>query len=112
MIVDASNVIDFPSFKPNDLGGKPSTAVVAEHAPGASVVTGFNHLGANILTRDADDGRKYGARTLFISGNQGQAKEIVANLMQKMGFAVIDVGTLSGGGLLYQFGGPFPPTAW
>jgi predicted dinucleotide-binding enzyme len=106
VVVDATNAIDFPSFTPTDLGGKPSTAVVAESAPGASVVKGFNHLGANILARDADDGRRYVARTLFISGDQEQAKEVVKSLMKKMGFAVIDVGSLAVGSLLHQFGGP------
>lgn len=106
VIVDATNAIDFPSFTPIDLGGKPSSAVVAGFVPDASVVKGFNHLAANILARDADDGRNYDARTQFISGNNDEAKAIVKDLMEKMGFAVVDLGTIGGGGLLHQFGGP------
>jgi 8-hydroxy-5-deazaflavin:NADPH oxidoreductase len=106
ILVDATNAIDFPAFTPTDLGGKPSTTVVAESAPDASVVKGFNHLGANILARDADDGRNYDARTQFISGSSEHSKTIVKDLMEKMGFAVVDLGTIGGGGLLHQFGGP------
>ncbi|ULJ75802.1 NADPH-dependent F420 reductase [Rhizobium gallicum] len=106
VVVDATNAIDFSNFTPMDLGGKPSTLIVAEHAPGATVVKAFNHIGANIFKRDADDGRGYGKRTLFLSGDNKQANDIVAQLMTKMGFAPIDLGSLSTGGLLQQFGGP------
>lgn len=106
IIVDATNAIDFPSFTPTDLGGKPSSQVVADYVPAASVVKGFNHLAANILARDADRGRKYDARTQFISGKDEKAKAVIKDLMEKMGFAVVDLGTIGGGGLLHQFGGP------
>ena len=106
VIIDATNAIDFPAFTPTDLGGKASSAAVADFIPAASVVKGFNHLAANILARDADDGRKNNARTQFISGSDDEAKATVKKLMEKMGFAVVDLGTIGEGGLLQQFGGP------
>jgi predicted dinucleotide-binding enzyme len=106
VIVDATNAIDFATFGPADLGGVPSSAVVAQFAPGASVVKGFNHFLARILTRDPDDGRGYGKRTLFVSGDHPQAKQIVVQLMDRLGFAPIDLGKLEEGGLLQQYGGP------
>lgn len=106
VIVDATNAINFSDFTPADLGGIPSTSVVAGYAPGAGVIKAFNHIGANILKRDADDGRGHGRRTLFVSGEDKRAKKLVEELMTKMGFLSIDLGDLSSGGLLQQFGGP------
>ncbi|WP_208247812.1 NADPH-dependent F420 reductase (plasmid) [Rhizobium sp. T1470] len=106
VIVDATNAIDPKTFGPADLSGTSSSAIVAQHAPGASVVKGFNHVLARILARDADDGRGYGRRTLFISGDVQAAKPIVVQLMERFGFAVIDLGKFSEGGLLQQYGGP------
>ncbi|RWX36686.1 NADP oxidoreductase [Rhizobium leguminosarum] len=106
VIVDATNAIDFKTFGPADLGGIPSSAVVAKLAPHASVVKGFNHVLARILAREPDDGRGYGRRTLFISGDQPEAKQIVVQLMERLGFAAIDLGKFSEGGLLHQYGGP------
>ncbi len=37
-IVDATNAIDFPAFKPRDLGGRLSSEIVAELFPGAELV--------------------------------------------------------------------------
>ncbi|MBB4291509.1 hypothetical protein GGE16_003568 [Rhizobium leguminosarum] len=105
VIVDATNAIDFKTFGPADLGGLPSSAVVAKFAPHASIVKGFNHILARILSRDADDGRGYGRRTLFVSGDHPQANQIVIQLMERLGFAAIDLGRLEEGGLLQQYGG-------
>ncbi|WP_426122850.1 NADPH-dependent F420 reductase [Pararhizobium sp. PWRC1-1] len=106
IIIDATNAIDPATFGPADLGGEPSSFIVAKLAPGSKLVKGFNHILAKILTRDPDDGRGYGKRTLFISGDVPDAKQVVSELMQKFGFAVIDLGTLSEGGLLQQYGAP------
>ncbi|MQX41802.1 NADP oxidoreductase [Sinorhizobium meliloti] len=106
VIVDATNAIDFSTFGPADLGGVPSSAMVAKLAPGASIVKGFNHILARILARDVDDGRGYGRRTLFVSGDLPKAKQIVVQLMERLGFAAIDLGKLAEGGLLQQYGGP------
>ncbi|MDE4604877.1 NAD(P)-binding domain-containing protein [Sinorhizobium meliloti] len=49
IVVDASNAIDFPAFKPRDLGGRLSTEIVSELVPGAKVVKAFNTLPAAVL---------------------------------------------------------------
>ena len=33
-VIDATNAIDFPAYTPTDLGGRPSSEVVAEHVRG------------------------------------------------------------------------------
>lgn len=106
ILIDATNAIDYTDFSPLDLGGEPSTNVVSKRVPGARVVKGFNHLWASVLGRPADDGRGYGRRVMFVSGNDPVANAAVAGLMMTLGFFPIDLGRTDAGGLLQQFGGP------
>jgi 8-hydroxy-5-deazaflavin:NADPH oxidoreductase len=103
-VIDATNAIDFPAFTPTDLGGRPSSEVVANQLRGARVVKAFNTLPAAILGEDPSVGG--GHRALFISGNDAEANANVAALAEKLGFAPIILGKLGEGGLLQQFGGP------
>jgi predicted dinucleotide-binding enzyme len=104
IVVDATNAIDFPAFTPKDLGGRPSTAIVAEMVPGAQVVKAFNTLPAAVLASEpAQDG---GRRVLFVSGNDASASADIASLIERLGFAPITLGELNQGGLLQQFGAP------
>jgi hypothetical protein len=107
IVIDANNPIEAPLFKPADLKGRVSSEVFADFVPGARVVKAFNHLRADILARDpTSDG---GRRVLFYSGNDSAAKAEVAALIDKVGFAGIDLGSLAVGGKLAQFpGGPLP----
>jgi predicted dinucleotide-binding enzyme len=103
IVVDATNAIDFPKFTPTDLGGRPSTQVVGEllHAP--RVVKAFNTLPAALLAADPEVSE--GRRVLFLSGDDASANAEIAALIEKLGFAPVDVGRLSEGGRLQQFGG-------
>lgn len=107
VVIDANNPIESPLFKPADLGGRASSEVFADLVPGARVVKAFNHLRAELLATDprSDGGR----RVLFYSGNDTAAKAEVAALIENIGFAGIDLGSLAVGGRLAQFpGGPLP----
>ena len=107
IVIDANNAIEAPLFKPVELAGRASSEVFADLVPGARVVKAFNHLRAELLATDprADGGR----RVLFYSGNDTAAKAEVATLIERIGFAGIDLGTLASGGKLAQFpGGPLP----
>jgi 8-hydroxy-5-deazaflavin:NADPH oxidoreductase len=107
IVVDANNPIEAPLFKPVDLKGRVSSEVFAELVPGARVVKAFNHLRADIL---AGDSRAAGGRrVLFYSGNDNAAKAEVGALIDRIGFAGFDLGSLAVGGKLAQFpGGPLP----
>lgn len=107
IVVDANNPIEAPLFKPADLGGRVSSAVFARLVPGARVVKAFNHLRAELLATDPrSDG---GQRVLFYSGDDTAAKAEIAALIERLGFAGIDLGSLEVGGRLAQFpGGPLP----
>jgi predicted dinucleotide-binding enzyme len=105
ILVDATNAIEFNDFSPLDLGGRPSTEVVAGFAPGARVVKAFNHLWARIIGRDPAVAG-VGRRVMFLAGNEPTSKVEIASLMVSMGFAPVDLGRLDEGGLLTSFGGP------
>ena len=107
IVIDANNPVEAPLFKPADLGGRVSSEVFADLVPGARVVKGFNHLHAELLAADpASDG---GRRVLFFSGDDAAAKGTIAALIENIGFAGIDLGSLVVGGKLAQFpGGPLP----
>jgi predicted dinucleotide-binding enzyme len=46
---------------------------------------------------------------LFVSGDDAAAKATVSQMLEKAGFATIDLGSLEVGGYLQQFpGGPLP----
>jgi 8-hydroxy-5-deazaflavin:NADPH oxidoreductase len=107
IVIDANNPIEAPLFKPVDLQGRISSEVVADLVSGARLVKAFNHLKANVLASDprADGGR----RVLFYSGDDSAAKAEVRALIDRVGFAGIDLGPLVLGGRLSQFpGGPLP----
>ena len=107
IIIDANNPIEAPLFKPVDLHGRISSEVVADLVSGARLVKAFNHLRADVLASDprADGGR----RVLFYSGDDSAAKAEVGALIDRLGFAGIDLGPLALGGKLAQFpGGPLP----
>jgi predicted dinucleotide-binding enzyme len=107
IVIDASNPIEAPLFKPVDLNGRASSEVFAGLVPGARVVKAFNHLQAHILAGDpqAEGGR----RVLFYSGDDPAAKAEVGALIQLLGFFGIDLGSLAVGARLVQFpGGALP----
>ena len=107
IVIDANNAIEPPLFKPVELGGRASSEAFADLVPGARVVKAFNHLRAELLATDPHSNG--GRRVLFYSGNDTTAKAEVATLIERLGFAGIDLGTLASGGKLAQFpGGPLP----
>lgn len=105
IIVDATNAIDYSTFSPADLGGRPSSDLVGEWADGARVVKAFGHTWAKVLAHEPGDGHG-GRRVLFVSGNDPAANDEVAQLITRFGFEPIDLGRNAEGGLLAQFGGP------
>jgi 8-hydroxy-5-deazaflavin:NADPH oxidoreductase len=95
IIVDVTNVYGVP---PEELGGLPSSKVVAQAFSGARLVKGFNHLVAPILGQDpAVHG---GRRVVFLTSDDDGAATEIGALAEKLGFSPIKLGGLSEGGLL------------
>jgi predicted dinucleotide-binding enzyme len=107
IVIDPTNPIITPGFQVADLGDKTSSEVVAEMMSGARLVKAFNTLTPELL--GADPRQNGGRRVIFFSGNDGPAKEVVGGIIERIGFAGVDLGELSVGGRLQQFpGNPLP----
>lgn len=104
ILIDATNRID--PYNPSDLGdlsGPTSSEIVAEQAAGASVIKAFNTIPMQWI----DDASPEKPRTvLFISGDDASAKNALGAVLDEVGFAAVDLGTLAVGGRQQQVGGP------
>ncbi|MGH9833115.1 MAG: NADPH-dependent F420 reductase [Blastocatellia bacterium] len=107
VVIDSNNY--YPErdghFAALDRGETTSSELLAEHLPGARIVKGFNtiwseHLKAQGDTRLPLEDR----RAIFIAGDDSEAKEIVAKLIEGIGFAAVDMGSLREGGERQQPG--------
>ncbi|REE23330.1 hypothetical protein B0G71_6579 [Paraburkholderia sp. BL27I4N3] len=96
-IVDVTNAYGVP---PEEMGGQPSSRVIAHAFTGARLVKGFNHLGAAVLEQDpAVHG---GRRVVFLASDDDGAAAEIGALAENLGFSPIKLGGLSEGGLLVQ----------
>lgn len=101
---DLSNPLAAYGIKAVDLQGQVSSKVFEKLVPGALVVKAFNHLPADVLSFPKPTN---GHRTWFYSGDDADAKAKVADLIAKLDFAGVDLGSLEVGGRLTQIpGGP------
>ncbi|MBY5854365.1 NADPH-dependent F420 reductase [Rhizobium ruizarguesonis] len=96
-IVDVTNAYGVP---PEELEGQPSSRFIAQAFSGARLVKGFNHLIA--ATLDQDPTVKGGRRVVFLASDDDAAAAEIGALAKNLGFAPIELGGLSEGGLLVQ----------
>jgi 8-hydroxy-5-deazaflavin:NADPH oxidoreductase len=94
-VIDATNAF---GVLPEELGGLPSSAVIAKAFTGAKFVKGFNHLPAAALA--ADPIVEGGYRVIFLSSDDEDATVPVAALAKQLGFAPVRLGKLNEGGAL------------
>jgi 8-hydroxy-5-deazaflavin:NADPH oxidoreductase len=106
IVVDANNAVEVPSFRAVELHGRPSTAVLADLLPGARVVKAFNHLAADLL--GSDPAVNGGRRVLFLSGDEASSKAEVAALIERIGYAPVDLGSVQEGRAAQFPGGALP----
>jgi predicted dinucleotide-binding enzyme len=94
-IIDATNAF---GVLPDELGGLPSSALIAKAFTGAKLVKGFNHLVAATLATDPIV--EGGHRVVFLSSDDEDAIGPVADLAKKLGFAPVKLGKFNEGGAL------------
>jgi len=94
-IVDVTNAY---GMSPEELGGQPSSKVVAQAFTGGRLVKGFNHLVAAVL--DQDPAVHGGRRVVFLASDDEGAAALVAALAEQLGFAPVNLGKLEEGGAL------------
>lgn len=98
IVIDATNAYGVPL---EELDGLPSSAVVAKAFPGAKVVKAFNHLAAATLAQGPKTPHG-GRRVVFISSDDDAASASAAELVDRLGFAPIELGKIGEGGMLVQ----------
>ena len=96
-IVDVTNA---HGVRAEELGGQPSSKVVAQAFSGARLVKGFNHLIA--ATLEQDPAVHGGKRVVFLASDDEDAATEIGVLAEKLGFSPVKLGGLSEGGLLVQ----------
>jgi len=107
VVIDSNNY--YPSrdgsFPDLDSGTTTSSELLAAHLHGARVVKGFNTIWSEHLKTQGDPGLPLeDRRAIFIAGDDSQAKEVVAKLIEDIGFAAVDTGFLHEGGKRQQPG--------
>ncbi len=108
VLIDTSNATHGPpEFRPVELGETTSSQFVQSWVPGARVVKTLNSWEPDLLIKDPVE--RGGRRVQFVSGDDAGARAEAIALLESLGFAPIDLGTLAAGSRLQQFpGGPFP----
>jgi predicted dinucleotide-binding enzyme len=96
-IVDVTNTY---GVTPEEMGGPSSSRVVAQAFTGGKLVRGFNHLVAAVI--EQDPAVQGGRRVVFLASDDDGAAAEIGALAENLGFAPIQLGGLSEGGLLVQ----------
>ncbi len=106
IVIDAMNYYPERDGEVN-FGSLTSSELVARHLKGARVVKSFNTMQYKTLGSKALPDRPLEDRlALYVAGDDRNAKAVVAHLIEEIGFAPFDTGSLYDGGLLQQPGSP------
>lgn len=109
IVIDSNNY--YPSRDGNypelDQGKTTSSELLAKHLPGAKIVKAFNtiwfeHLKSQGNTNLPVENR----RAIFFAGDDAEANHVVSKLIEDIGFAAVDTGSLHEGGKAQQPGTP------
>jgi predicted dinucleotide-binding enzyme len=106
IVIDAMNPY-LPDSTIQDLGDSTSSEESAKRLPGARLVKAFNtiyyqHLASRGRTDLPVDQR----HAIFVAGDDEDAKQVVKRLIEEIGFAPVDTGSLRDGGRKQQPGSP------
>jgi predicted dinucleotide-binding enzyme len=87
----------------HDLGSSTSSEEVAKRLPGTRIVKAFNTMYFETL-RTGGRQDPNNRLVLFVAGDDTEAKAVVSKLIEDIGFAPVDTGSLREGGRLQQPG--------
>jgi predicted dinucleotide-binding enzyme len=107
-------VVDAMNYYPNRDGSiaeldddiTTSTELLAAHASDARVVKAFNTMNYRVLSDRGKPGGGEDRLAIFIAGDDAQAKALASGLIEEIGFAPVDTGSLAKGGRRQQPGSP------
>ena len=82
-------------FEELDAGATTESEMLAAHLPASRVVRAFNGIRHTELATHGQPAGTSGRRALAIAGDDPQAKQVVADLIESFGFDVVDAGKLA-----------------
>lgn len=102
IVIDAMNPYN-PQGGFFDLGSSTSSEEVLKRLPGAKLVKAFNTIYyEHLATRGRKDLPVEERHAIYLAGDQASAKAAVGKLIESIGFAPVDTGSLREGGRLQQ----------
>ena len=107
VVIDANNYYPERDGRIAELDSDETTSseLMSEHLKEARLVKGFNTIYFKHLATQGDSSLSLEERrAIFIAGDDSGAKEIVAQLIEEIGFAAVDTGFLKEGGRSQQPG--------
>jgi predicted dinucleotide-binding enzyme len=106
VVVDAMNYYERRDGR-IDFNGLTSSEVVAQHLPNSRLVKAFNTMHYQTLRTEGRPSAPMEERlVLFVAGYDEEAKAVVSRLIEEIGFAPVDTGSLRDGGRKQEPGSP------
>jgi hypothetical protein len=102
-LLAGKTVVDAMNYYPGrdgdmNLDGLGSSELLARHLPDARIVKAINTMYYETLgTEGRPDAPPAERLVLFVAGDDAEAKAVVSGLIEEIGFAPVDVGTLEDG---------------
>lgn len=102
IVIDAMNPYN-PDGGFFDLTGSTSSEIVLKRIPGARLVKAFNTIyHDHLATRGRKELPVQERHAIYVAGDDLEAKRMVSRLIEEIGFAPVDTGSLREGGQLQQ----------
>jgi 8-hydroxy-5-deazaflavin:NADPH oxidoreductase len=106
IVIDAMNPYS-ENFEVLDLGNNTSSEELSKQIRTSSLVKAFNTIYyEHLRTKGRRDASKEDRFAIFIAGDDPEAKAVVSRLIEDIGFAPVDSGSLREGGRKQQPGSP------
>jgi predicted dinucleotide-binding enzyme len=109
VVIDANNYYPQRDGEIADIesGETTSSELLARHLIGARVVKSFNTMNFKPLGSEGrPDAPRAERLAIYLAGDDAAAKDVVAGLIDEVGFAPVDMGSLHEGGARQQPGSP------
>ena len=104
IVIDAMNPYS-ENFEVIDLGNSTSSEEVLKQIPNSRLIKAFNTIYyEHLRTKDNPDAPIEDRFTIFVAGDDPNAKATVSKLIEEIGFAAVDTGSLREGGRKQQPG--------
>jgi predicted dinucleotide-binding enzyme len=102
IVIDAMN-----PYRPDggfyDLEGSTSSEIVLKRIPGSRLVKAFNTIYyVHLAGRGRNDLPLEDRHTIYVAGDDAEGKRVVSRLIEDIGFAAVDTGSLREGGRMQE----------